>query len=126
MAEILIVDDDPIARSMLKFRLGDEDGHNVFLAEDGMAGLKIARKMLPDIILLDWVMPKMSGLKVLKALKDDYKTKHIPIYMLTGRGKMSDAEKAFDFGAEGYFTKPISPSEISKRIDKALQERNCK
>ena len=119
---VLVIDDDVTIRTMVKFRLGKREGYRVFEAKDGPAGLKIAEKKRPTLILLDWMMPGMDGLEVLKRLKKGGKTSSIPTYMLTAKGKMGDAEKAFAAGADGYFTKPIDLDELSKRIRTRLRE----
>ncbi len=117
---ILVIDDDATLHSLVKARLEQRDGHKVLSEMSGPAGLKVIKKSTPDLILLDWMMPEMSGLEVLKALKDKESTSKIPIYMLTGKGVMADIEEAFSLGADGYFTKPIALGDLSQKIRKAL------
>ncbi len=119
---ILVIDDDVTVRGLVQARLGKRDGHEVLAAADGAAGLKIAARKTPDLILLDWMMPGMDGLEVLARLKDQPKTAQIPVYMLTAKGMMADVEKAFALGADGYFTKPIALDQLSQRVRKALKE----
>ncbi len=113
---ILCIDDDPVVLALLKARLGAIDGYKIITASDGSSGLELAEKKRPDAILLDWMLPDGSGLGVLEALKGDSRTTWTPIYMLTGRTKMGDVERALEKGAAGYFTKPIKIVEISEHF----------
>ncbi len=119
---ILLIDDDIIVHGLVKSRLEKRDGFKVLSAENGPAGLKLATEESPDLILLDWMMPEMDGMEVLRELKKQANTAAIPVYMLTGKGIMEDVETAFKAGAVGYFTKPIRLSELSGRVRKALKE----
>jgi DNA-binding response OmpR family regulator len=118
---ILVIDDDVTLHAQIIARLEKVDGYVVLTEDNGACGLKTAERTSPDIILLDWMMPGMNGLEVLKALKNKSNTSRIPIYMLTGKGMMSDVEKAFDLGVDGYFTKPIALGKLSQRVRKALR-----
>lgn len=113
---ILCIDDDPTVLAVLKARLADKDGYNVFMANTAKSGTGMALEHEPDVILLDWMLPDASGLRVLEELKGDSRTTWTPIYMLTGRTKMGDVERALDKGAAGYFTKPIKIKEISDQL----------
>jgi len=115
-SRILIIEDDPSVRSILQARLSGKDGHDVLLAEDGESGLRQAEKEKVDLIILDWMMPGLNGFETLKALKNDEQTLNIPVFMLTGKKVMDDIERAFEAGADGYFTKPIRINELSKRV----------
>lgn len=119
---VLIIDDDSILREMLSIRLGKVDGHNVLLAGSGAEGLKMARRSHPNLVLLDWMMPEMSGLEVLGRLKRENRTKDIPVYMLTGKSLVRDVEKTLAGGADGYFTKPFDLVDISNRVRTALSD----
>ena len=117
---ILVIDDDKIQCGVVKARLGNKDGFKVETAYSGEAGLKIASKIIPDLILLDWVMPEMDGLQVLKELKSKSRTKEIIVFMFTAKNMMGDLEDAAEVGAEGYFTKPIDLSLLSTRVKETL------
>lgn len=121
---ILVIDDDPSVCNILMARLSKKDGHDVSLAEDGEGGFELAQKEMPDLILLDWMMPGISGIETLQKLKETKKTREIPVYMLTGKNVMEDIERAFDAGADGYFTKPIKVKDLSKRLLIALNNIN--
>jgi len=118
---VLIIEDEERVRKILKYNLW-LDGFEVFLAKNGREGLKAARKKLPALILLDWMMPKMNGLEVLTQLKHDERTEHIPVFMLTAKTLMCEIERAFDIGADDYITKPFDPHQLGKRIKEKLKK----
>ena len=119
MKKILIIDDSPFMTQMFSLRLHSE-GFEPLIAGEGETGLKIAAIDAPDIILLDIAMPKIDGWEVLKRLKADEKTKHIPALILTNsRGTSDDYAKAKDLGAAEYLMKIESPvDDIIKVIKK--------
>ena len=96
---VLVVEDEPHIRKVLEYNL-KLDGFGVYLAEDGAVGLSMAREKHPDVILLDWLMPQISGLNVLAVLKNNNDTKHIPVFMLTAKGMLSDVTEALEKGAD--------------------------
>ena len=112
---VLAVEDEEHLRSILECNL-KLDGFEVYLAEDGREGLELARQMRPDVILLDWMMPEMSGLEVLSELKKDEETKNIPVFMLTAKAMMNDIKQALCEGADDYITKPFNPAELGQTI----------
>lgn len=112
----LIVDDDKSVRTVLSARLEKREGYEIFEASDGVECLSMAKQLHPDFILLDWMMPGMDGLEVLEMLKAEPEICDIPVFMLTGKAKMKNVEKALDAGAEGYFTKPVKVVSIVKKI----------
>jgi DNA-binding response OmpR family regulator len=113
---ILLVEDDNILAEMytLKFQ---EDGLDYLTAADGEAGLALAKEKLPDIILLDIMMPKMDGFMVLIELRNDATTKAIPVIMLSNLGQNSDIEKGKKLGANDYIVKAsMTPAEVVEKI----------
>ena len=118
---ILVVEDEPHIRKVLEYNL-KLDGFEPHLAEDGANGLKKAREIMPDVILLDWLMPEMDGLQVLTELKSDPVTQHIPIFMLTAKGMLSDVSEAIDMGADDYITKPFDLMQLGKTIREKLDK----
>lgn len=117
---ILLVEDDSFLAGMYVAKLNLED-FNVHLASDGEKGLKIAKEENPDIILLDIILPKMSGFDVLKSLKEDEKTKDIPVVLLTNLGQRDDVKKGLDLGATDYLIKAhFMPSEVVEKIKKLV------
>lgn len=118
---VLVVEDEEHIRTVLEYNL-KLDGFEVHLAADGFSGLEVAREIRPDLVLLDWMLPDMDGLKVLSELKNDETTSHIPIFMLTAKGMMSDVGKALYEGADDYITKPFDPMELGEIIKKKLEK----
>ncbi len=115
MADILIADDDDILVDIIRFRLQGV-GHQVICAGDGEAALQQAISLLPDLIVLDSMMPILSGMEALAALKQDKRTATIPVIMLTARKGEADIVAALDAGAADYLTKPFIPNELLSRI----------
>jgi two-component system phosphate regulon response regulator PhoB len=118
---VLIVEDEEHIRKVLEYNL-KLDGFEVFQAADGPAALKLASEKTPDVILLDWMMPDMDGLEVLAELKHNQRTEHIPVFMLTAKGMLSEVGRAFEAGADDYITKPFDPNRLGKIIRKKLDE----
>lgn len=112
---VLIVDDVPENLSLLHDAL-DEAGYTVLVATGGETALARARQSLPDIILLDAVMPGIDGFEVARRLKADYSTQHIPIIFMTGLTETEHVLAAFEAGSSDYVTKPIRPPEVLARI----------
>jgi two-component system phosphate regulon response regulator PhoB len=119
---VLVVEDEEHVRTVLEYNL-ELDGFEVYLAADGPAGLELAREKRPDVILLDWMMPKMDGLKVLSELKADERTRSIPVFMLTAKGMMADVARALYEGADDYITKPFDPVELGEILKEKLETR---
>jgi two-component system, OmpR family, alkaline phosphatase synthesis response regulator PhoP len=116
---ILVVDDYPQVVELIKLRL-ETSGYNVLVAYDGQEGLNIARNELPDLIILDVMLPKMNGYKVCRFLKFDKKYKHIPVVMLTSRAKQSDADVGKKTGADEYLFKPYNPKQLLEVVKKYI------
>lgn len=121
--KVLLIDDDISQLKMLEARLKRGDGYQVLLAQDGKLGLELARAEQPDLILLDWEMPGINGIDVLKVLKSDDKTRDIAVVMLTGRKLVGELEQAFALKALGYLIKPITLSKVSDKVAEILRAR---
>lgn len=124
MKTVLIVDDDPDIRELITWKLG-QAGYSTLVAGDGEAGLVAAATTdadgrLPDLILVDWMMPKMSGIDVCKALRDNPATARIPLILLTANAQEADVERGFAAGVDDYIAKPFSPREMLGRIQAVL------
>jgi DNA-binding response OmpR family regulator len=119
MAVILVADDDDILIELARFRL-EHDGHSVLTATDGRAAVESVRKYLPDLIILDAMMPVLNGLEVLHEIKRDAETSAIPVLMLTARKGEADVIGALKSGASDYMTKPFAPQELAARVDVLL------
>jgi two-component system alkaline phosphatase synthesis response regulator PhoP len=120
--KILIVDDERNIVTALAYTL-DKEGFRVVTAADGARGLELARRELPDLVLLDWMLPEMDGLEVCRALKGDRATAHIPIVLLTVKSSETDKVLGLELGADDYVTKPFSPRELIARV-RALLRRS--
>lgn len=117
---ILIVDDEITTRATLKVRLMNRDGYTVYEAQNGAEALKQASDKLPSVIVLDWKMPDLSGIDVLRELRSREETRHIPVLMLTSKNLVSDVELAFEMGALEYLSKPLNLNLISEKIAKYM------
>lgn len=117
---ILAVDDEPAVGEMLRFILENE-GFQTDFAEDAAQALSMIRKAHPDLILLDWMLPGMSGIELAERLKGSSETSSIPIIMLTAKGEENDKVQGLDIGAEDYVTKPFSARELLARVRSILR-----
>ncbi|MDO8602272.1 MAG: response regulator transcription factor [Candidatus Omnitrophota bacterium] len=118
--KILIIEDEKDIVKMLDYNLRKEN-FRVFSANNGEDGLDMARKENPDLVLLDLMLPEMDGLDVCKAVKNDAKTAHIPIIILTAKAQEFDKVVGLELGADDYVTKPFSPRELIARIKAVLR-----
>jgi CheY-like chemotaxis protein len=118
---ILIVEDDPILRDLYKDRL-ELEGYKIMTAPDGQEGLEAVKEKIPDLILLDIMMPKMNGFDVLDRLKADDETKHIPVFMLSALVQEENVVKAKQKGATGYLIKSnTTPGQIVDKVKETLK-----
>ncbi len=117
---ILIVDDEADVREMVSFTLRRQ-GFNVVSAADSRTALKKLGEILPDLIMLDWMLPDISGVDLARRLKGDERYEDIPVIMLTARGEEDDKIRGLDAGADDYITKPFSPRELGARINAVLR-----
>ena len=115
---ILIVEDDPHAAEISRLYLA-RDGHDVTVSHDGSEGLKLAREMSPDLIVLDLMLPGMDGLEICRRLREE--KNDVPVIMLTARVDEADKLSGLDYGADDYMTKPFSPRELSARVRAVLR-----
>ncbi len=122
-ARILVIEDDEHIRELLKYNLGQE-GYQVSSARSGEEGLKLIKSKVPDLIILDLMLPGMDGLEICRILKRDDRTRYIPIIMLTAKGEESDIIAGLELGAEDYITKPFSPRVLIARLRMVLRRRD--
>ncbi len=120
MAKILIADDDPDLLDIIEFRLVAE-GHEVITATDGAIALELIKKHIPQLCILDVMMPRLSGFDVLTSVRADKNIKCIKIIMLTASVSESDIEKGFELGADDYLAKPFNQTELRSRIKLQLR-----
>lgn len=119
---ILIIEDEKDIVELIRFNLARE-GYRVDYSLSGERGLEMARTQLPDMILLDLMLPELSGLDVCKALKANSRTKSIPVIMLTAKSEESDIVTGLEVGADDYITKPFSPSVLIARVRAVFRRR---
>ena len=119
---ILVVEDEPTIAELLSVNLGFA-GHKVLVAENAEIAQSIVEGQLPDLILLDWMLPGMSGVRYARKLRTDERTKEIPIIMLTARTDEGDKVEGLETGADDYITKPFSPKELMARIKAVMRRR---
>ena len=120
MPKILVIDDEPDAIELIKFNL-KAAGYEVVTAGDGEEALKKARAVIPDLILLDLMLPEVDGLEVCKILRRDPRVSGIPIIMLTAKAAEIDRVLGLELGADDYVTKPFSPRELVLRVKRLLR-----
>lgn len=123
-SKILIIDDEPDVADILAMNL-KAGGYRVVTSDNGEAGLAKAKAEAPNLIVLDLMLPKMSGLEVCKALKRDTATSRIPIIMLTAKSDEVDRIVGLELGADDYVTKPFSPREILLRVQSVLRRSSA-
>ena len=118
-ATVLVVDDDPVILKLLEVNF-EMEGFQVVRAADGAEGLERARAVHPDIVVLDVMMPRMTGYEVAKALREDDGTAHIPIIFVTARAQSNDVERGMELGVDDYVTKPFDPLDLIARVNTLL------
>jgi two-component system phosphate regulon response regulator PhoB len=121
-ATILVVEDEPAIQELVAFNL-QQAGHHPVAAHSAEQALAVLREALPDLILLDWMLPGMSGVEFARRLKADTYTRAVPIIMLTAKGEEQDKITGLETGADDYITKPFSPRELMARIKAVLRRR---
>lgn len=117
---ILIVEDDPALVELLKYNL-EKEGYATVVATDGELALTLVEEEEPILVVLDWMLPKLSGIDVCRRLRQQSSTKKLPIVMLTARGEEDDRIKGLESGADDYIVKPFSPSELTARVRAVLR-----
>ena len=117
---ILVMEDEDALATLLQYNL-EKEGYDVVIASDGEEGLVQIEERQPDLVLLDWMLPKVSGIEVCRRLRGRSETRNLPIIMLTARGEESDRVRGLDTGADDYLTKPFSMVELIARIRAVLR-----
>jgi len=121
-ANILLVEDEPAIQELIAVNL-EHAGHHVIRAKDAESALGIVRNALPDLLLIDWMLPGMSGVALARQMRQEERTRPIPIILLTARGTEADKVAGLEAGADDYVTKPFSPRELLARIKAVLRRR---
>lgn len=112
---VLVVEDEDALATLLHYNL-DKEGYRVAVAGDGEEALTLASERAPDLVILDWMLPKVSGIEVCRRLRGRAETRNVPIIMLTARGEESDRIRGLDTGADDYVVKPFSMVELTARV----------
>lgn len=120
---VLVVDDDPVILKLLEVNF-EMEGFGVLVAHDGEEGIAVARDARPDVIVSDIMMPKVSGLELVVALKSDPETSDIPIILLSAKAQNADVRSGLDAGADDYVTKPFEPLDLVDRVNRLLEARH--
>ncbi|OHC69385.1 MAG: phosphate regulon transcriptional regulatory protein PhoB [Rhodocyclales bacterium GWA2_65_20] len=121
-AKILVVEDEPAIQTLIAVNL-KRAGHEVVAVLDAETARRHVDAALPDLVLLDWMLPGMSGLDFARRLRADARTRNVPIIMLTARGEEGDKVQGLTTGADDYVTKPFSPKELLARIQAVLRRQ---
>lgn len=122
-ASVLVVEDEPAIQELIAINL-EHAGHSVLRARDAEEAARMVREVLPDVVLLDWMLPGQSGPAFARSLRDNERTRDVPIIMLTARGTEADKIAGLESGADDYVTKPFSPRELMARIKAVLRRRS--
>jgi two-component system phosphate regulon response regulator PhoB len=120
MSRILIVEDDPSLVELLKYNL-ESEGFDVSVARDGEGGLEAIDTQDPDLVVLDWMLPNMSGIEICRQMRQRTATRSTPVIMLTAKGEETDRIRGLETGADDYIVKPFSPAELTARIKAVLR-----
>ncbi|MFP4466797.1 MAG: response regulator transcription factor [Candidatus Goldiibacteriota bacterium] len=118
--KIVVADDEPFILSALQDTLSDE--YSVYSASNGKQAIEQAGKVMPDLIILDVMMPEMDGLEACKSLKTNKNTASIPVILLTAKGQITDIEKGFKSGADAYVVKPFSPARLMEKVEEIFEK----
>ena len=117
---VLVVEDEDALATLLHYNL-DKEGYRVAVAGDGEEALIMANERAPDLVILDWMLPKVSGIEVCRRLRGRAETRNVPIIMLTARGEETDRIRGLDTGADDYVVKPFSMVELTARVRAVLR-----
>lgn len=122
LANVLLVEDEKSIVTLIKYNL-EKEGFKVFCSETGEDALKIIKEKIPDVVILDWMLPDTSGIDICRQIKKDKKLKNIPVLILTAKGEPDDKIKGLEVGADDYVTKPFNNKELLLRV-KSLIKRS--
>ena len=122
MATVLVVEDEPAIQELIAYNL-KQAGHQALRADNAEQALRLVQDALPDLVLLDWMLPEQSGLSIARHLRANERTRTIPIIMLTAKSAEQDKLIGLEAGADDYITKPFSPRELLARIKAVIRRR---
>ena len=119
-ATVLIVEDEKSISTLLKYNL-EKEGYTIIISQNGEDGIEQVKKNLPDLVILDWMLPDLSGIAVCDLIKREPRLKSIPVIMLTAKSEETDKIRGFETGADDYVTKPFSTKELVLRVQALLK-----
>jgi len=119
MNKVMVIDDEPFILMMIEDKLKSA-GISVIVRRESGGALPIIKRERPDLLILDWMMPEVSGIELCRMVKGDPETTHIPVFLLTAKGQESDRETGLNCGATMYITKPFSPRALLDSVKKTL------
>ena len=119
VAKVLVIDDDPVILELLRVNFEIEN-FEVVTASDGREGLEKARTANPDVVLSDIMMPRIDGLELVSILREDPRTRSLPIILLSAKAQNAEVQQGLDMGADDYVTKPFDPLELIDRVNAVL------
>ncbi|MBA4372900.1 MAG: response regulator [Thermodesulfovibrio sp.] len=119
MSKVIVIDDEPFILMMIEDKLKKAALEVVTIRESSTA-MEVIRRELPDLVILDWMMPEVSGIDICRMLKQDETLKQIPVFMLTAKGQDADEQLGRQIGVERYITKPFSPKMLLEMVQETL------
>ncbi|MBC8229051.1 response regulator [bacterium] len=122
--KILLIEDEKDIQTLVKMSLEFTGGHQVIVADNGLTGIEIAEEELPDVILLDVMMPKLDGFETYGILQDKERTKNIPVIFLTAKAQKKEVEQGLQLGAIGYLIKPFDAMKLNEELESLLSDAN--
>jgi DNA-binding response OmpR family regulator len=122
MSKVIVVDDEPFILMMIQDKL-TKAGFDVITLRESIEAVEVIRKELPDLVILDWMMPDLSGLEICRILKSDPDLQSIPIFMLTAKGQDSDERLGISSGVSRYITKPFSPKSLLGLVEETVGKK---
>jgi len=117
---ILVAEDEEALAQLVHYNL-EKEGYRVVIAADGEEAMLLADEETPDLVVLDWMLPRLSGIEVCRRLRAGRKTRNVPVIMLTARGEETDRIRGLDTGADDYIVKPVSMTELAARVRAVLR-----
>lgn len=123
MSSILVVEDEPVTQRLITASL-ERAGHRVRTAKSVAEAKACVRESLPDVMVVDWILPDITGVALIRLMRTDQRTRNVPVIMLTGRADETDKVTGLEAGADDYVTKPFGPAELIARIRAVIRRRN--
>jgi DNA-binding response OmpR family regulator len=120
MSKVIVLDDEPFILMMIEDKL-KKANIDVVTLRDSTNAVEVIRKEMPDLVILDWMMPELSGIEICRILKKDAALQHIPVFMLTAKGQDADEQQGLKCGVARYITKPFSPKSLLDMVHEVIE-----